>query len=290
MWLFFKDAITFGDLEALPVWITCAFLILFMVSLSLLLLFAERMRFAVLPFLLGIAPVLYFFGYTAPILAGAAIAALGAMRAFMRVREESKSRINFRVRVLLREGLPNILTVLSLLFAIAYYIETKHAPERITLRDLMPRPLFEQIFQYMPAVGNVVGLEIDSHTTLDQYAAHMLGQNGVDVSLLPSAERSRVLEEARKQLFGSGVGNGDTRLADVFYDIVTQKSENFIAPYERFLPLGFAVAFFLFLRSVALPFGWLVSWMCVGIVHAAVLNGIIIRRDEPTYKEHFVWS
>lgn len=236
-WFFFRDAILFGDLKTFPVWLALVFFTVFMISFSLLLLLAERLVLVVLPFLLGISPILYFFGHTTPVLVCFVIAALGVGRVYLRVRREARSRINFRVPALLREGLPTILTVLSLLFAIAYYVETKQAPERITLKDLMPRALFERVLEYTPAVSE---------------------------NLFPEK--------------------------DILYDIITQRSEEFIAPYERFLPVGFAIAFFLFLRSVAFPFSWIILWICVGIVKILVAKGLVVRTEELTTKERYMWA
>ena len=236
-WLFFKDAIAYGNLEASPIWIALAFLALFMVCLSLLLLLTEHVKLVVISFLLGLAPVFYLFGYSVLMVACVVLVTLGILRAYLRVRREAESRINYYVRVLLGEGLPTILTVLSLLLAAAYYTETAQAPRRVTSQELLPRSVFERILPYVPAVRGEA----------------------------PDVE-------------------------EVLYDIITKRSEEFIAPYEQFVPLGLAIAFFLFLRSIAFPFSWAVIWICVGIVKLLIIKGAVARVEEQTTKERLQWT
>lgn len=299
-WFFFKEAVAFGDLEVLPVFFSVITLTCFLIALSLLLLFAEHFWLLGIPFLLSVTSFAYFFGFSFLIAGGISLAVAGIFRAYTRVRAEAENRINFRIPILLREGLPTILTAYSLLLAIAYYTETHLTPERVTLRDILPRALFETVLERAPSsFGKTILPEFNSSLTLDAYLTRALEKNGVVFSTLPLAEQAHILEEARKRLFmpltdkETGIQNipdGSVRLGDVLYDIVAQKSEQFLAPYEQFFPIGFAVAFFLFLRTVALPFSWILIWICAGLVYLARISGFVVRIEEQTTKERITWS
>lgn len=296
-WFFFKDSIEFGNLEAVPVWLSLFALICFITSLSLLLLFAEHRWLVLAPFILGTAPMVYMFGYQLPILVSLLIAIVGLLRAQVRVRKEAESRIHFNISILLREGLPTILTVIALLCAVAYYTETNKAPERITIRDVLPRALFETILERAPYVGKNILPGFSTDTTINEYITRELEKNGIVLSLLSRAEQDQILTQAREHLFSPLWGNnishipdGSEKLGDVLYDIVTLRSEQFLAPYERFIPLGFAIAFFLFLRTVAIPFSWIVIEISKGVVRLFQANGLIVRVEEQATKEIFKWQ
>lgn len=296
-WYFFKDSIEFGNLETASIWWSLFALACFTTSLSLLLLFAEHRWLVLVPFILSIVPLVYEFGYQLPILVSLLIAISTLLHAYSRVRKEAESRIHFNISILLREGLPTILTAIALLCAVAYYMETNKAPERITIRDILPRALFETILERAPYVGKNILPGFGTDTTINEYITRELEKNGIVPSLLPSAERDQILTQAREHLFSPLWGNdkshipdGSEKLGDVLYDIVTLRGEQFLAPYERFVPLGFAIAFFLFLRTVAIPFSWIVIEISKGIVRLFQANGLIVRVEEQATKEIFKWQ
>lgn len=297
-WYFVKDAIRIGEFGSMSVWFACSFFIICVTAFSLILLFVRSLLYTIGVFLLATAPILYFFGYGVPVLVCLVLALCASLRAYSRVRQEEESRINFRVRALLREGLPVVFTVLSLVLAVLYYVDTKETPKRIVLKDLVPPALFERILLYTPNIPGDILPDFDPHMTVDEYATQALHQNGIDISVLPKTEQERVLREARTQLFTSFLGtngsipvpDGSAKIGDVLYDSTTARSEQFIAPYEHLFPVAFAIAFFLFLRSVAFPFSWIIIWITMGIVKIFLMQGLMVRIKEQTTKERLFWA
>ncbi|TSC80189.1 MAG: hypothetical protein G01um101429_233 [Parcubacteria group bacterium Gr01-1014_29] len=185
----------------------------------------------------GVAPLWYFFGFS--LLSTLTILIYGALAfyALRHVRDELKSRINFNTIILLRQGVPLLLTALSLAFAAAYFIETSRAPERITIRDIIP-----------PSLGNAIISRVNPST------------------------------------FNA------TLSVDEYYELILSRSDQLFASYRAIIPVTFAIGFFLFLRTVAFPYGWLILWISAGMVKALRRTGIVLPLEEQTKKEWLEWA
>ena len=297
-WFFFYDAIRFGAGNALASTYAILFLTVHLVASNILLLFAERSRLLILAYMLGMAPLFYFFGNPLAIIAVWALLCAGAVISYSRVRLELKSRITFHIPILLRQGLPTLLTALSLACAVGYYVETARAPERLTIQDIFPRSVFTGIFQNtVPLLSDKFFPGFEPDDTIDSYIEKQFRTSGVDLQRVSQEERLRVLKEARTQLFSKAAGNitfpeltGQERLVDVFYDIGMARSEQFFDSNKRFAPLTLAIGFFLFLRTVALPYGWVLIFLTAGIVAGMKKGGMVVHGEEHAVKERLDWA
>lgn len=290
-WFFFYDAITLGSVEALASTYAIIFLTIHLVAVSILLLFADRPRLLFLPYMLGMIPLFYFFGSSLVILPAYVLLFVAAFISYSRIRLELKSRITFHIPILLRQGLPTLLTAFSLACAMGYYVETTHAPERITIRDIVPQSSFTHVFQNTaPVLSHTILPGFEQNDTIDSYTEKQLRVNGIDLEQFSHEERLRVLKEARIHLFSKMELTGKEKLADVFYDIVAARSEQFLDSYQRFVPLALAIGFFLFLRTVALPYGWIVICITRGIVAIMKKSGMVVRVEKNAVKEHLEWT
>jgi len=290
-WFFFYDAITLGAVEALASTYAIIVLTVHVVAVSILLLFADRPRALFLSYLVGMIPLFYFFGSSLVIMAAYVLLFVAAFISYNRVKLELKSRITFHVPILLRQGLPTLLTAFSLACAMGYYVETTRAPERITIRDLVPQSFFTNIFQNTaPFLSHTILPGFEQNDTIDSYTEKQLRANGIDLGQFSHEERSRVLKEARVRLFSQMELTGKEKLADVFYDIVAARSEQFLDSYQRFVPLALAIGFFLFLRTVALPYGWIVIYITRGVVAIMKKSGMVARVEKNAVKEYLEWT
>lgn len=274
-------------------YIGIAFLILtvYLTAICLATLFTRVRKFFLASVLISIVPVLFFFGYTWPIITAMTLFILACHIAFGRVQDELANRLNVRVPVLVREGLPLILTGLSLLIAVAYFsrVEVSAPP---TIEDIFPRTVFNRIIRgTSPIIWNRILPGFDTSLTIDEYITERLKETGVNIEALPEKERILLLTQARTQVFGNASHpvHGNQRIDDVLYDIVISRSNSYVDPYRQLLPIGLALAFFLFLRTVAFPYGWLLTLIVWSIIQLGVSKGWIVRVEEHVLKERLFW-
>ncbi len=297
-WFFFYDAITIGARGALAGAYAIIFLTIHFAAVSVLLLFADRARLIFLPYILGMAPLVYFFGNSLIGIAAYVLLCLSALISFSRVQRELKSRITFHISILLRQGLPTLLTAFSLACAIGYYVQTAHAPERVTIRQILPKNVFTGIFQNTaPVLSKTLFPGFEENDTINSYIEKQLRLSGADIQRFSPKERERILKEARTQLFSKALGDavsreitGTERLVDVFYEITALRSEKFLEPYRRFVPLALAVGFFLFLRTAALPYGWVIIFITMGTAALMKKSGALVYTEENAVKERLKWA
>jgi hypothetical protein len=78
--------------------------------------------------------------------------------------------------------------------------------------------------------------------------------------------------------------------AGIFYELMASKTDSLLEPYQRYAPLAFAIGFFLFLRTIAYPFGWLIMGMAGGVVFILRKTGAVVHIEEQAVKERVEWS
>lgn len=290
-WFFYKEIVSLGTFQATATYFVILFVTMYMVTMGLLMLFAKRAIEYGIAVAAGVAPLCYFFGFS--LLSVSIVFIYGALAfyALGRVRDELKSRINFNTIILLRQGIPLLLTALSLAFAVAYFIETSRAPERITIRDIIPPSLVNAVISRADPIKFTAALSVD------EYIERQLQTAGADISSLSQVERERFFEEARQQLAESFLKNapplrlkGSEKVGDVVYELILSRSDQLFASYRTIIPVTFAIGFFLFLRTVAFPYGWLILWVSAGIVKALHRTGILTPIEEQTKKEWLRWA
>ncbi|PJE64479.1 MAG: hypothetical protein COU90_03490 [Candidatus Ryanbacteria bacterium CG10_big_fil_rev_8_21_14_0_10_43_42] len=297
-WFFYKQGIDFGSLDGTPTLYALGFLILYFVSISILFLFNDYWRVFMGTILFSTVPFFFFFGTTALTGGSAFIFFLGSMHALTRVQQERRNRLTFKVPILLHQGLPLFLTLFAFILATAYFIETKNAPSEITFKDIIPKKTFTRLLRTtQPYIGENILPGFNQNLMVDEYIMENLKSSGINISALTDDESQSLLIEARRQLI-SRVGlpenspplSGQETLGDTLYIIITEKSTALFEPYRQFLPLAFAIGFFLFLRTIALPFGWLVSFIALLIVTFFKSHAIIAHEDVQATKEIVRWS
>lgn len=264
----------------------------YLTAICIATLFMERRALFLGAVLVSIIPFPILFGTGVPVVLAMMLFVFANYIAFKRVQEELANRLNVRVPVLVREGLPVILTFLSLLVATAYFIQTAMSPPP-TVETLLPRTIFNRIIRNTgPAIWNHILPGFDASLTIDEYITSRLEAAGVAIKELPEHERMLVLTEARAQVFGDVAYplTGSERIDSVLYDVVVARSNSYVDPYRELLPVGLALAFFLFLRTIAFPYGWLLTLVVWGIIRLLIAWGWIVRLEEHVVKERLFWN
>ncbi len=230
------------------IWPSLGFLILLIfLSLNWLLTKSKAVLLTTLVFIL----VSFFlsFGLKLEYLVALLIALLLFIFGSFRAINEKKLRVKFQPEKILRRSLPAVLTGLSLVIATAYYFSPLMLENQNQIK--IPRPLFNIIIR--PITGAIEKQLPSSRLT----------------------EQLGLLEENEKDL------------QDALYQAVNQEINKFGQPYQEYFPLGLAAGIFLALRTMAIPFMWLIiliSWLifkalvsfkAVKIQEKAVLKQVI---------------
>ena len=206
-------------------WPSLGFLILLIfLSLNWLLTKSKAVLLTTLIFIL----VSFFlsFGFKLEYSAALLIALLLFIFGSFRAISEKELRVKFQIDRILRRGLPAALTGLSLIIATAYYFSPLILENQNQIK--IPRPLFDIIIQ--PITGTI-GEQLPSFQVSEQFGL--------------------ILED-------------DQDLQDALYQAVNREITKFGQPYQEYFPLGLAIGVFLALRTIAIPFMWLIillSWL-----------------------------
>lgn len=271
---------------------TLLILTVYLTAICMGMLFMKQRTLFLTAVLTSTVPFLILFGVGVAVVSAIALFLCASHIAFGRVQEELANRLNVRVPVLVREGLPLILTFFSLLVAVAYFTHTEVSPSP-TIETLFPRTVFNRVLRATsPIIWNRILPGFDASLTVDEYITERLEASGAHVQVLPERERITVLREARTQIFGDVAHplNGSERIDSVLYDVVISRSNSYLDPYRKLLPIGLALAFFLFLRTIAFPYGWLLTLIVWGVIRAFISWGWIVRLEEHVVKERLFWN
>lgn len=297
-WFFCYDLLRKEIYDGIPLLYAALFLSLYLISVSTLLLFVERTSLFFVPLAVSITPIFYFFGVSFSTGIAAFVYMVCIVQAFIRVRWEKENRLQFRAGFLLHQGVPLILTALTLLIAAGYFVISSRAPEHITIRGIISPSLATAILDRItPFTTEQLGIGLNTRLTVDEYIQEQLKITGVDISKFSVIERNTILAEMRLKLSESIARDsssftlvGDEKMGDVFYVIIERKSENLLAPYQRYIPFAFAIGFFLFLRTVAFPYGWVIIGLTSVVILLLRRLQIVKQIEEQTVREHLEWT
>lgn len=238
-------------------------------------------------------PLFLFLEFSWLYVGACTVLILASLRSFDRVKNEILHRTDFSVPELLRRGLPYFLTFFSIMLALLYYGEVGRTTVFTTQR-LLSQPAFNRILVIArPSVLDRVLPGFNPESTVDQYIIERLSKDAeLNITALPAAEQETILSEARTQLSAELhiTITGKEKMKDMMYNLIAARGEQYIDPYRSFVPFAFAFGFFLFLRAVALPYGWLIILATWGIIKLLLRWSIVARKQENTVQEKMAWS
>ncbi len=117
---------------------------------------------------------------------------------------------------------------------------------------------------------NVSGLNLNQ--SLDEYLASKAESNLPDeLKEAPPSSKNEFVSAYREQFLDQfGISDSRMSLASALTTIINQKGREVLEPYQKFLPLIFALIVFGLLRTFAFIFNWLtifVSWLLFRILY-----------------------
>lgn len=174
-----------------------------------------------------------------------------------RAIQEKEARITINIFKIMKTGLPLVLTALALTIATAYYF----SPLSQQIKEIeVPRPLYEIVIRPFMTQLTGQGSETGAHVVLDPAIAK---------------EFDIALSEAPTQ----------AELEDALFVLVNRQLNAVIEPFKEFYPLGYAIAFFILLKTLGYFLMYLVIFASWIVFRGLVSLGAIKINVEPAVKE-----
>lgn len=276
---FWKGAVFAGALQPLSlfVWpLAALFLFAVLFALSASLIQSRWLRTATA--VLALASGYLVIPYTELALAATIASGIGGWLAAGAIAGEIASSRSFNVRKILKGGMPVFFTVVSLALAVFYF----SAAGGTTSEALLPRALFDAAIPFLeqPLRGVLPGFRA-SATADEILLAVAEEQLGGKVGLLelPKAQRDELLRQGREALsrqFGITI-TGNERGGDILYRVASAQLARLTGPYERYLPVVAAVAFFIAIKTLTLPMYWITLSLVFLVVELLIAIGVLQR-------------
>lgn len=221
--------------------------------------------------LASIAIPFLFTSATSIVLAALVAGVLLGIFAIKRTKKELVQCFGFSISKVARAGLPLYFTAASLIVSMFYFA---HFDTQNSIAILVPRPALRFILDTLPnSVGSSVGLPpITSGQSVDDFLTELvvtqLEGQGVEREAIPHDQLTGLIAQQREafsEQFGISL-KGSDKIQDALYLTMTQKIEEILGPYKRFLPIASVVAFFLAFRTLT----WLLYYFSYFVVFLSV--------------------
>lgn len=202
--------------------------------------------------------------------------------------EEKDLRIKIKPSKILKAGLPAFLTGIIILVSATYYFSPKSATE-----FEIPRPLFDSIMKAMPLPSfqadllsllkipglenvNIDELDLDLENIDLSSVKSILGQElggGLNLDNLP-------IDDLSKSLMGS-----EAEQQDAIYLMVSSIVNDYTTRYANYFAIGMAVGLFFLLKTLSVPFMWLVIFLGWLVFKLLVCMGAIAIHEKSVLQE-----
>ncbi len=201
----------------------------------------------------------YLFIETSGIVVGALLAnGFLIFTAAHRVQKESELSLGFSLTKFLKTGLPLYFTIASLIVSVFFL---SHLNEEKAIASLLPKPALDTVLKsFSGPLQSLVGLpELNLQGTLEEallsLAEEQLKSQGIALSQIPKAELNRLIADQRKELeknLGVKLGNKE-KVSDILHKTITNRIEDLLGPYKKYLPYASALTFFFAFKTLTLP-------------------------------------
>lgn len=199
-----------------------------------------------------------------------------------RIRKEFIFSLGFSLSKTTKAGLPIYFTVASLIISIFYF---SNITEEKALSSILPKSAVGFALKNLSGpLGSLTGLNLPTlkpEATVDEILLKLveeeLKSQDVAVSRLPRPELTRAIAAQREGLaknFGIKL-KGQEKLGDVLYNTISQRTEELLGPYKKYLPVASAVAFFLAFKTLTLPLYYLTILVTFFLLKVLILSKII---------------
>lgn len=197
----------------------------------------------------------------------AAVTILLALWVAFRIRKEKNMSLGFSAHKILKAGMPLYFTTAAIVMAV-FYFETVNPDTGVGIVQIVPKSVSRLILNLLShQAESLVGVplnikpEVTVNEVLSQLIIAQSKKEGVSLSPMPSAQMDRLINLERRDLsarFGVNL-RGDENILDAFHGIVVERLKGILGPYQSYLPLIAALAFFLAFKT----FSWSLYYLMI---------------------------
>lgn len=212
--------------------------------------------------------------------AALAVSALFAFSATYRIQQEISLSFGFNFSKTFWAGLPLYLTVASLTVTV-YYFGTLNQENAVS--SLFPKSALVLVLNnFSRQIQSLTGLpEFSANSTVDQLLVaqlkSQLKSQGLSIAQLSQTEIAETVARERTEI-GKQYNvtlKGNERIADVFYKTVTEKIQDLLGPYNKFLPFISALAFFFAFKALTIPLYYLALVLAYLLLKLMIKLGLV---------------
>lgn len=202
--------------------------------------------------------------------------------AVYRIRKEFIFSLGFNLSKTTKAGLPIYFTVASLLISTFYF---SNITEEKALSSILPKSAVGFALKNLSGpLGSLTGLNLPAlnpEATVDEVLLKLveeeLKSQGVTISRLSRPELLAAIAVQREG-FAKNFGiklKGQEKLGDILYSTISQRIEELLGPYKKYLPVASAVAFFLAFKTFTIPFYYLTTLVVFLLIKIMVWSKIL---------------
>lgn len=274
-------------LPFLAMGIFCSVLILFLIAIK------SRIIVGIMGILASLAFLLVFFSnYKYALIicfVSAFIFVIALIAADGIIHREQAEQVNFKVKPLVKRGLPPIIFALMVLLSSAYYFSP--LPRSVTELKI-PDDLIDKVIKVMGNFSDSKGADAakvqaqDAQGLIDDYfAKNMPEYEGV--------VDNNIIQDALK-----GISNGKDSVlnsintAPVFEEVksgVNHQIEEIFRPYYKYLPISLTISFFFLLKLISAEFSFVVAFFTSLLVNLCFALRIFDKEVMMVEKEKVVF-
>ncbi len=205
-----------------------------------------------------------------------------AFFAVSQIHKELRESVSFRVRKVLKEGLPVFFTALAILFAAFSYVINTYE----NFGSIVPRPLYNAILPYLKEPLAKVLPGFNPEATVDEFileqSKNEAAKSGLKFESLPDREVNEILINQR-QVLSQRLGlklTGREKLGDLLFEVINQKANEVTSRYQQYLPLAATFGVFATVKTFTLPLYWLTLLITAFVLKFLTTAGVLTEETE----------
>jgi len=205
--------------------------------------------------------------------------------AIYRLRREFNLSLGFSLSKTAKAGLPIYFSVASLIISIFYFTNIK---EEKNISAILPKSTLNFAIKKLAGpLESLTGLpDLNPDATIDETLLKLLEKQiivqGINMAKLPREELLRALS-SQKEEFSKNFGiklSGQEKIGDVLYKAISQKIEELLGPYKKYLPVASAIAFFLAFKTLTLPLYYLTILFTFCLIKIMIAGKILTKETK----------
>lgn len=284
---FWKWFLIRAGLPFLALGIFCSVIILFLIAIK------SRIVVGIMGILISLTFLLIFFSnakYALIVyLVSAVIFTIALIAADGIIHREQAEQVNFKVKPLVKYGLPPIIFALMILLSCAYYFSP--LPHSVT-EVKIPDNLIDKVIKVMGNFSDSKGADAakdqaqNAQGLIDDYfSKNMPEYKGmVDDNMIQDALKS--ISNGKDSVLNS------INTAPVFEEVkagVNHQIEEIFRPYYKYLPISLTVSFFFLLKLISAEFSFAVAFLASALVNLCFALGIFDKEVMMVEKESVIF-